>query len=79
MVNINEVREGQVALDIECLDRIYLNGYVPILQIGGQVIRFIKELSGKNISSPAILEKIRTSFRQSGGSSSTATTKRAEV
>ncbi|MDJ0323138.1 hypothetical protein QMG61_05095 [Cryobacterium sp. PH31-AA6] len=65
MVNINEVLEGHVALDIECLDRIYLNGYVPILQVGGQVIRFMKDHLGKNIPSPAILEKIGTSFRQS--------------
>lgn len=28
-------------LDIECLDRIYLNGYVPTLQVGGQVAGFM--------------------------------------
>ena len=27
-----------MGLDLECLDRIYLNGYVPTLQVGGQVV-----------------------------------------
>jgi hypothetical protein len=37
-VTVNEVLDGQVGLDVECLDRIYLNGYVPTLQEGGQVV-----------------------------------------
>ena len=64
MVNINEILDGHVALEIECLDRIYLNGYVPILQVGGQVINFMTKHLGKSIPSPAILEKIGTVFRQ---------------
>ena len=28
-VNINEVLDGHIALDLDCLDRIYLNAYVP--------------------------------------------------
>ena len=63
MVNINEVLEGHVALDIQCLDRIYLNGYVPILQVGGQVINFMTKHLGKSIPSPTVLEKIGTRFR----------------
>ncbi len=27
--NVNDLLEGHVALDIECLDRLYLNAYVP--------------------------------------------------
>lgn len=37
-MNVNDVLDGQVVLDLECLDRIYLNGYVPNLQVGGQVV-----------------------------------------
>ena len=51
-------------LDIECLDRIYLNGYVPNLQMGGQVVSFLTEHLGNQIPSPAILEKIGTAFRR---------------
>src|ERR1051326_3397698 len=32
---------GQAALDIECLDRVYLSAYVPILQSSGQVDAFM--------------------------------------
>ncbi|WP_459328081.1 hypothetical protein [Arthrobacter tecti] len=65
MVNISEVLDGHVALDIQCLDRIYLNGYVPKLQMGGQVVTFMREHLGNPIPSPAILEKIGTAFRRS--------------
>ena len=64
MVNVNEILDGHVALEIKCLDRIYLNGYVPILQVGRQVINFMTKHLGKSIPSPAILEKIGTMFRQ---------------
>jgi hypothetical protein len=29
--NVNEILNGHVVLDLECLDRIYLNAYVPKL------------------------------------------------
>jgi hypothetical protein len=29
VVTVNDVLDGHVTLDLECLDRIYLNGYVP--------------------------------------------------
>jgi hypothetical protein len=64
MVNVNDVLDGHVALDIQCLDRIYLNGYVPTLQVGGQVVNFMTKHLGKSIPSPAILEKIGTAFRR---------------
>ncbi|HET8660301.1 MAG TPA: hypothetical protein VFM55_15045 [Micromonosporaceae bacterium] len=31
-VTVNDLLDGQVALDLECPDRVYLNGYVPNLQ-----------------------------------------------
>jgi hypothetical protein len=51
-------------LDVECLDRIYLNGYVPNLQVGGQVVSFMTAHLGFPIPSPAIMEKIGTAFRR---------------
>lgn len=65
MTNVNEVLEGHVALDIQCLDRIYLNGYVPNLQVGGQVVTFLTKHLGYRIPSPAVLGKIGTAFRRS--------------
>ncbi|TQJ62234.1 hypothetical protein FBY31_4638 [Arthrobacter sp. SLBN-100] len=65
VLNVNDVLEGHVALDVQCLDRIYLNGYVPTLQVGGQVVSFMTRHLGYRIPSPAILEKIGTAFRRS--------------
>ncbi len=64
VVTVNDVLDGHVGLDIECLDRIYLNGYVPSLQMGGQVVSFLTTHLGNPIPSPAILEKIGTAFRK---------------
>src|ERR1700737_3123660 len=61
---INDVLDGHVVLDVECLDRIYLNGYVPNLQVGGQVVSFMTQHLGCPIPSPAIMEKIGTAFRR---------------
>ena len=63
-VTVNDVLDGHVLLDLECLDRIYLNGYVPNLQVGGQVVSFLTQHLGNPIPSPAILEKIGTAFRR---------------
>lgn len=65
VVTVNEVLDGQVALDLECLDRIYLNAYVPMLQVGGQVVSFLTQHLGNPIPSPAIFEKIGLAFRKS--------------
>jgi hypothetical protein len=63
-VTVNDVLDGHVQLDIECLDRIYFNGYVPNLQVGGQVVSFMIAHLGYPIPSPAILEKIGAAFRK---------------
>ena len=41
-VTAAQVLDGHVMLDLECLDRVYLNGYVPNLQVGGQVVTFLR-------------------------------------
>jgi hypothetical protein len=42
VVNVNDLLNDHVALDLECLDRIYLNAYVPNLQTSGQVVDFMR-------------------------------------
>jgi hypothetical protein len=64
VVTVPELLDGHTILDVECLDRIYLNGYVPMLQVGGQVITFLHGHLGMRIASPAVLEQIGTRFRQ---------------
>lgn len=65
VVTADEVLSGHSVLDIECLDRIYLNAYVPILRSSGQVVAFMTQHLGLPIPSPALFEKIGTRFRHS--------------
>jgi hypothetical protein len=37
-VTTADVLDRHVSLDVDRLDRIYLNSYVPNLQVGGQVV-----------------------------------------
>ena len=63
VVNINDVLDGHTVLELECLDRVYLNGYVPNLQVGGQVVTFLTEHLGNPIPSPALFKRIGDRFR----------------
>ena len=63
-VTVPELLAGHTVLDIECLDRVYLNGYVPTLQTGGRVFTFLHDHLGMPVASPAVFEKIGTRFRQ---------------
>src|SRR6266404_6312107 len=65
IVTAGELLDGHSVLDIECLDRIYLNAYVPVLQSSGQVVAFMTQHLGKPIPSPALMEHIGTRFRRS--------------
>src|SRR5690349_20642382 len=64
VVTVNDILDGHVALDLECFDRIYLNGWVHNLQVSGQVVNFLTHHQGFPIPSPAILEKIGLRFRK---------------
>jgi hypothetical protein len=64
VVNINDVLDGHVGLELDCIDRLYLNAYVPNLQVGGQVVGFMTRHLGNPIPSPAIFEQIGNRFRR---------------
>ena len=61
-VTVNDVLDGHAALDLECLDRLYLHGYLGQLQVGGQVIQFLSH-RGYPVPSPACLQQIGDAFR----------------
>jgi hypothetical protein len=63
-LRVTDLLDGHVVLDVQCLDRIYLNGYVPKLQTSGQVWWFMTKHLGCKIASPAVMEKIGTAFRR---------------
>jgi hypothetical protein len=62
-VTVNDVLDGHVALDLQCLDRLYLHGYLARLQVGGQVIQFLSH-RGYPVPSPACLQQIGDAFRR---------------
>jgi hypothetical protein len=64
VVTAADVVAGHVRLDISCLDRVYLNGYVAKLQTPGAVVYFFHDHRGKPIVSPALFEPIGEKFRR---------------
>jgi hypothetical protein len=64
VVTAADVVAGHVTLDISCLDRVYLNGYVAKLQTPGGVVYFFRDHRGKPIVSPALFEPIGEKFRK---------------
>lgn len=63
MTTIPEILDGHVTLEVECADRLYLNGYIPALATPGGLIVFMREHLGKPIPSPAVLNQITSKFR----------------
>ena len=64
VVTAADVVAGHVTLDVSCLDRVYLDGYVAKLQTPGGVVYFFRDHRGKPIMSPALFEPIGEKFRK---------------
>ena len=64
VITVNDVLDGHVVLDIECLDRIYLNAYVPVLQTSSQVVAFLSGHRGFPFASPALFRQMGDRFRK---------------
>lgn len=62
MPNVHEIIRSHVSLSTTCIDRLYLNGYIPTLQTGGQVTRFLRQQMGQTIASPALLRPMHDGF-----------------
>ena len=62
-VTVNDVLDGHVRLDLECLDRVYLHGYLGPLQVSGQLVQFLRH-RGYPIPSAACLQQIGDAFRR---------------
>jgi len=64
VITVNDVLDGHVAPPIECLDRIYLNAYVPILQASSQVVAFLSGHLGFPFPSPVLFRQLGDRFRK---------------
>jgi len=62
MPNVAELIQDHVTLAVDCVDRLYLNAYVPRLQSSGGVVTFL-EHRGQTIPSPALFGKITEAFK----------------
>ena len=63
MANIPELLDGHVTLEIECLDRLYLHGYIGKLATPGGLVMFMRDQLGKPIPSPVVLGQVSEKFR----------------
>jgi hypothetical protein len=57
-----DVLAGHVSLEVECIDRMYLNVYQPRLQHVEGVVQFLRSHRGYPIASSALLEPISRAF-----------------
>jgi hypothetical protein len=62
MTTIPELLRDHVSLAVECVDRVYLNGYVPTLQTSGALVYFMEQHRGELIASPAVSGQIGRTF-----------------
>jgi hypothetical protein len=61
--NVAEIIKDHVTLEVRCIDRLYLNAYIPRLQSGGGVVDFLVRGCGQKIASPALLGQITDAFK----------------
>ena len=57
-----EVLAEHATLELECLDRLYLNGYVPLLQTGAGASWFFRKVRGKPVPSSALMAPMSRRF-----------------
>jgi len=64
MINqtVGELLKDKVTLDIEGIDRLYLNAYQPLLQTGGGVSHFFKQHRGALVASTTLMAPMSHQF-----------------
>jgi hypothetical protein len=60
--NAGQVLEKHVTLDVEGIDRLYLNAYQPLLQMPGGVVRFFKQRRGAQVASTTLMAPMTRAF-----------------
>jgi hypothetical protein len=63
MASIPELMDGHITLEVECLDRLYLNGYISKLATPSGLVMFMRDRLGKPYPSPVLLGQITERFR----------------
>jgi hypothetical protein len=60
--SVADILNDHVTLEIECIDRMYLNVYVPGLQYESGVVAFFRHYHGHDFASSALMELITKAF-----------------
>src|SRR5260370_39966690 len=63
MATIPDLLDGHITLEVECLDRLYLNGYIGKLATGPGLSMFMRFQLGKPVPSPVVLGQVSENFR----------------
>jgi hypothetical protein len=53
---VADILDHHVTFQLECIDRMYLNVYVPMLQSEGGVVKFFRQHRGQQFASSALME-----------------------
>jgi hypothetical protein len=59
---VAEILDQHVTFELEAIDRMYVNEYVPSLQSGGGVVYFMKQHLGARVPSTAMVAPLTTRF-----------------
>src|SRR5438552_2515346 len=60
--SVAEILDQHVTFELEAIDRMYLNGYVPSLQTGGGVVYFMKQHLGARVPSTTMVAPLTKRF-----------------
>jgi len=60
--NIADIIRHHVSLEVRCVDRLYVNGYMPKLQTSGGLCYFLRDHRGYPIPSPALFRPMHDRF-----------------
>src|SRR5437867_8007850 len=60
--NIADIIRQHVSLEARCIDRLYVNGYMPKLQTSGGLCYFLRDHLGHPIPSPALFRPMHDRF-----------------
>jgi hypothetical protein len=64
MPNVAKILHHHTTLDIRCVNRLYLNAYIPGLQYPGGVIERLVKALGRPIPSPALFGEMTQQFKK---------------
>src|SRR5712691_9226611 len=60
--NVAEILQDHVTFELEAIDRMYLNAYVPSLQTGGGFVYFVKTQLGARVPSTMMVAPMSEQF-----------------